>query len=80
MNRNEFEAKVRTITGSEAELSSASEDKIGWKLSIAQYAVDVLMNEAERRGSKYVGWEDGAPFIHYALPDGVEPVETILTR
>ena len=79
MNRHDFEQRVLAITGTEADIASASTEDIGWRLSLAQHAVDILMSEAERRGLVGIG-EGGHPFVHYTLPDGIEPVETILTR
>ena len=46
-------------------------------LSAAMYAADLALVEAERRG---MAGGSPVPFVPYGLPEGVEFVETCLTR
>lgn len=78
MTRVQFHQLVETVTGTEAELLSASAEEIVLRLSAAQYAADVLTNLAEQRG--LIAEFMGMPVIPYEPPDGVPPLETILTR
>jgi hypothetical protein len=75
--RSVFFPRVEAIFGG-VPLSELSEDDLILSLSVAQYAADMALLEAERRG--LIGTIDGAPCIPYALPEGVDFIETILTR
>lgn len=59
-------------------LNELSEDDLLLSLSVAQYAADMALLEAERRG--LIGTHQGMLSIPYVLPEGVDPIETILTR
>ena len=59
-------------------LKELSEDDLILALSVAQYAADMALLEVERRG--LVGTYQGLLSIPYVLPEGVDPIETILTR
>ena len=59
-------------------LKELSEDDLILALSVAQYAADMALLEVERRG--LVGTYQGSLSIPYVLPEGVDQIETILTR
>ena len=59
-------------------LKELSEDDLILALSVAQYAADMALLEVERRG--LVGTYQGLLSIPYVLPEGVDQIETILTR
>lgn len=59
-------------------LTELSEDDLLACLSVAQYAADIALLEVEERG--LVEFLDGAPVVPLILPEGVDPVETVLTR
>jgi hypothetical protein len=59
-------------------LDELSDDHLTLALSVAQYATDLALVEAERRG--LVTQDDAVPFIPFVLPEGVEFIPTILTR
>ena len=59
-------------------LAELSDDNLISALSVAQYATDMALLEIERRG--LVEFYDGVPSIPYDLPEGVDMIETVLTR
>ena len=59
-------------------LKELSENNLILSLSVAQYAADMALLKVERRG--LVEFYDGVPSIPYVLPEGVDLIETILTR
>ena len=59
-------------------LTELSEDDLLACLSVAQYAADMALLEIEERG--LVEFLDDAPVIPLILPEGVDPVVTVLTR
>ena len=75
---DDFRKRVMSITGDDSELLKASDQELISRLTIAQYAADVLINAAEKRG--LIETHEGGPVIPYELPAGIEVIETILTR
>jgi hypothetical protein len=59
-------------------LAELSDDELILAVSASQYATDMALVEAERRGLAHERY--GAPYIPFALPEGVDIIETILTR
>jgi hypothetical protein len=59
-------------------LDELSEDDLLLALTVAQHAADMALLEAERRG--LIGRFEGMHVIPYVLPEGVDQIETILTR
>lgn len=59
-------------------LTELSEDDLLACLSVAQYAADIALLEVEGRG--LIEFLEGAPIVPLILPEGVDPVETVLTR
>lgn len=74
----EFLKKVMMITGNDIQLLDATDKEIIHRMTVAQYAHDILLNEAEQRGLLID--DDGVPGIPYDLPEDVDVIETILTR
>ena len=77
LEREAFFLRIEAIFGG-VPLSELSDDDLIRSLSIAQYAADMALLEIERRG--LVEYHDGTPSIPYDLPDGVDYIDTVLTR
>ena len=58
-------------------MAELSDDELILSLSVSIYAHDMALIEAERRG---LAGGKGTPFVPYHLPEGVEMLETFLTR
>lgn len=73
-----FLARVRSITG--GDLARRSTQEIAEAMAVANYAHELCLAEAEKRGLVYLH-EEGFPVIDYpAEPPTAERVVTILTR
>lgn len=70
-----FMAATQAITGNIAE---SLDDEFNWRVSVSQYATDLILAEWERRG--FIGEHNGGICIPFYLPDGIDFVEPILTR
>ena len=80
MSRTErlsFFTRVEAIFDS-VPLNELSDEALVSSLSAASYAADLALLEVERRG--LIEFYDGVPSIPYALPEGVDYIDTILTR
>ena len=76
VDRKTFFARVEQVFAG-VPLAELSDEDLILALSVAQYAVDMALVEAERRE---MAGGAGIPFVPYHLPEGVEPIETFLTR
>jgi hypothetical protein len=76
-DRDLFFQRVETVFDG-VPLTELSEDDLISRLSVAQHASDMALLEVEKRG--LVEFYDGVPAIPYVLPEGVDPIETVLTR
>jgi|SoiMethySBSTD1v2_1073268.scaffolds.fasta_scaffold1385943_1 hypothetical protein len=76
IDRKTFFERVERVFGS-VPLSELSDDALIGALTVAQYASDMALVEAERRG--LTGSAD-FPFVPFELPEGVDMIETVLTR
>jgi hypothetical protein len=77
VERKAFFERVEAVFGS-VPLVELSDDDLTLTLTVAQYATDLALVEAERRG--LITEHHGVPIIPFELPEGVEFLETLLTR
>jgi hypothetical protein len=77
VDRRAFFERVEAVFGS-VPLEELSDDDLTLALTVAQYATDMVLVEAERRG--LITDHRGSPVIPFLLPKGVEFLETVLTR
>ena len=77
MLKEEFLNRLTVILDSQ-DVGAMSDDRLTDLMGLTQYATDLLLKEAEARG--LLGDDDGKILVPCILPDGVEMIETILTR
>ena len=75
MSREVFFNRVAAVHGRKP-LGELSDDELVLALSIAQYATDVLVLEAEGRGM--IDMLGGMPHVPFELPEGVERIPNVL--
>ena len=77
MLKEEFLNWLTVILDSQ-DVGAMSDDRLTELMGLTQYATDLLVNEAEARG--LLGDDEWKILVPCILPDGVEMIETILTR
>lgn len=77
MLKEEFLNRLTVILDNR-NVGAMSDDLLIELMGLTQYATDLLLNEAEARG--LLGDDEGRILVPCILPDGVEMIETILTR
>lgn len=77
MDATVFLAKVRQALGGR-DVEDLPDDDVIALMSVSQYVTDLLLVAAEDRD--LIRFHEGVLGIPFELPEGIEPIETILTR